>query len=169
MSETRVKGLAELQRALDGLPAKIEANIMRGALRAGAKVIAAEARRNVHSVSGALADSIRVGTKSSRGTVIGRVVAGGKSKLLKDNSAAFYGRFVEFGTAAHVIRAKNGRLLALGVSKVNHPGAKKKPFMRPALDTMATAAVEAVREYIRNRLASKHGIDVPAPLEEGDE
>lgn len=169
MSETTVKGLAELQRALDSLPAKLEANIMRGALRAGAKVLAAEAKRNVHSVSGALADSIRVGTKSRRGTVVGRVVAGGKSKLARNGGDAFYGRFVEYGTAAHVIRAKNGKLLALGVSKVNHPGAKKKPFMRPAMDTQAQPALEAVREYIRNRLSSKHGIDVPAPLEEGDE
>ena len=58
MSDVKVKGLAELQAALDGLPAKIEANIMRGALRAGANVIRAEAKGTVARHSGALADMI---------------------------------------------------------------------------------------------------------------
>lgn len=181
MSETTVKGLAELQRALDTLPAKIEANIVRGALRAGAKIILAEAQRlvPVEPPSGAnarlyggreglLRDSLRVGTKidSRKAQVVATVKVGGKAKGGGD---AYYAKFVEFGTAPHVIRAKNGKMLALGVSKVNHPGAKKKPFLRPAMDTQMMASVEAVRDYIRNRLASKHGIDVPAPIEEGDE
>ena len=53
----------------------------------------------------------------------------------------------------------------MGVAQVQHPGAKKKPFLRPALDLQGQAAVEAVREYIRTRLATKHGIDVPAPVD----
>ena len=40
----QIKGLAELQRAMDQLPAKVEANIMRGAMRAGASVGAGAAR-----------------------------------------------------------------------------------------------------------------------------
>lgn len=35
---------------------------------------------------------------------------------------------------------------------VQHPGAKKKPFMRPALDAKAQDAVETMADYARNRL-----------------
>ena len=168
MSSINIKGLAELQAALDTLPAKIEANIARGALRAGAKIIVAEAKRNVHSVSGLLAAGIRV--SSSRinrrsGKVTTSVIAGAKATKAV---TAYYAHMVEFGTAAHVIRARKGGLLAIGVPKVNHPGARPKPFMRPAFDTQARAAVEAAREYIRQRLLVKHGIDVPGPDSQAD-
>ena len=163
MNDTRnVKGLAALQAALDSLPAKIEANIMRGALRAGAKVIATAAKDNIASHSGDLASSVRIGAKIDRaaGRVIGYVRAGGQK------SAAFYAHMVEGGTQAHVIKAAPGSALAVGgglYTQVQHPGARPHPFMRPALDSHAGAAVEASREYIRKRLAAKHGIDVPGP------
>ena len=166
MADTQIKGLAELQRALDQLPAKIEANIMRAAMRAGAKVIAKEAAANVNSVSGALAASVRFGSRSNAkaGSVNGYVRAGGKAK--KGRAAAFYAHMVEYGTAAHVIKARPpNRMLAIGVAQVNHPGARKKPFMRPALDTHAALALEAMREHIRATLLKKHGLDVPAPLD----
>ena len=167
MSDTNIKGLAELQAALYQLPAKIEANIMRGALRAGAKVIQKEAQSTAAFIdrSGALRDSIRVTTKLRSGTATAAVVAGPSKK----DKRPFYGRFIEFGTKPHVIKAKNGRALAIGFASVHHPGIRPHPFMRPALDVAGVPAVEAVREYIRQRLLNKHGIDVPAPLEEGDE
>lgn len=183
MSETQVKGLRELQAALDSLPAKLEANIMRGAIRAGSKVIVAEAKRlcpvgppggeNARLYGGReglLRDSIRIKIPKKLGSlIVGGLSAGGK---VKGGGDAYYAHMVEVGTASHVIKAPPGaRLNVRGLlySSVMHPGAKKKPFLRPALDTQAGAAVEAMREYIRNRLASKHGIDVPAPREEGDE
>jgi HK97 gp10 family phage protein len=179
MSETTVKGLADLQRALDQLPEKIEKNIMRGALRAGAKLLLEDARalcpmgppsgenaRIYGGREGLLRDSIRVKTRSKRGRVTAAVVAGGKDKK---GGGAYYAHFVEYGTTPHVIKARAGKLLAIGVSKVNHPGARAKPFMRPALDKNVATSVQAAAEYIRARLASKHGIDVPPPMEDGDE
>ena len=62
MTDIKVKGLEELQKFLDQLPAKMEANVLRGSLRSGAKVIANAAKSNVTSVSGELAKSIRVST-----------------------------------------------------------------------------------------------------------
>jgi len=179
MSETTVKGLADLQRMLDTLPAKIEANIMRGAMRAGAKVMQDEAKalcpvgppneknaRLYGGRAGLLRDSIRIKTKLRNGTVTATVVAGGKDKKGGD---AYYAHFVEYGTKPHVIRARNGKLLAIGVPVVQHPGTRPKPFMRPALDKNVQASVQAAADYIRKRLATKHGIDVPAPPEKGDE
>lgn len=182
MAETKIKGLADLQAALDALPAKIEANIMRGALRAGAKVMLTEAKRlapvgepNAENARlyggrpGLLRDSIRIKTRMRRGQVSASVVAGDKTT---DGGVPFYARFVEYGTAAHVIQAGPGKYLPLGngyVKSVQHPGARAQPFMRPALDMGTTAAVAAAADYIRQRLATKHGVDVPAPLQDGDE
>lgn len=161
--DTIVTGLAQLQQYLDQLPAKVERNVLRGALRAGAKLQLAEARRLVPvekggKHAGALRDSLRIRT-SSRGGVIKAIVVAG-SKL------AFWARWVEYGTAAHFIKPRNRKSLFLaGVFKegVQHPGAKKKPFMRPALDGTVPAAIAAIGAYIRNRLATKEGIDVPGP------
>lgn len=52
-----------------------------------------------------------------------------------------YAIFVEFGTRAHVITAKNAGALywpgaAHPVKSVNHPGTPAQPFMRPAADAV---------------------------------
>lgn len=138
---------------LDSLPQKLEANIMRSALRQGAKVLAEEAKRNVPVMDGDLRDSIRVSTRSRRGVVSATVKAG--------NKKAWYWRFVEFGTAAHNIAGKKGGFLSFGGlfrKSVAHPGAQAKPFMRPALDSKANDAIQAVGEQIRKRL-TKQGLD----------
>ncbi len=181
MTDVHIKGLQELYAALQTLPAKMEANVLRGALRAGAKVMEAEAKRNV-PVSppnqenqrlyggrmGLLRDSVRVSVRLRRGQVLATVKAGGK---VKGGGEAYYATWVERGTAAHFIpsRKRKGLTVNGGVyAGVMHPGARPKPFMRPAFDTQHTAAAEAAREYIRGRLAEKHGIDVPGPGSELD-
>lgn len=192
MSEIHVTGLADLQKFLDKLPAKMEANVMRGALRQAAKVVAAEAKRlcpespapkrnreRYGSYRGALRDSIKISVRVVRGKVTGFVKAG--------NDKAWYARFVEFGTAKHWIQAKTRpqRITRRGVVKmmsintmnrkarrgelviggkfvgeqIIHPGARQKPFMRPALDGRAQDAIVAAAEYIKRRLATKHGLD----------
>lgn len=165
MSEfAKIKGLADLQAAMGQLPVKVETNIMRAALRAGCKPILEAAKKNVPVQTGDLRDSLRITSGSTkRGRVMRSVVAGGKVK--GKPGRVWYAHIVEGGAAAHVIQARNGRMLAIGVSKVNHPGFAGKPFMRPAFDGQAQAAVVAVREYIRERLALKHGLNVPAPDE----
>lgn len=167
MSDVQVKGLSELQKALDTLPTKIQNNIMRGALRAGSKLIKNEAAARVPVESGLLSSSLRISTRNRDGKVQASVSVGGATK--KGAIIARHAHLVEFGTKPHIIEAKPGKTLAIGVSRVNHPGSKPQPFMRPALDLTQSAAITAVGEYIRTRLATKHGLDVPAPLEEGDE
>ncbi len=138
---------------LSALPEKIEKNIMRGALRAGAKVIMDEAKRNVPIKSGDLRKSLRLSTNSKKGVVTATVKAGSKK--------AYYWRFVEFGTAAHVIHAKKDGALVFGgiFSKLAlHHGARAKPFMRPALDTQANVAIQAVGDTIKKRL-TKEGVN----------
>ena len=164
MSEIHVKGLSDIQKFLDQLPAKIERNIMRGALRSGMKTVQPVAQHNIHSVSGQLAQGLKIGTRARGGTVTAVLQATGPH--------AFVAKWVEFGTKAHTIAAKEGGYLAIGdgfYKSVEHPGAAKKPFLRPALDQQAQGAVVAAGEYMKARLATQEGLDTSAVLIEGDE
>jgi HK97 gp10 family phage protein len=159
-----VEGLAQLQKALEVLPAEFEANIMRGALRAGVKSLAEEAKLKCPEAApadsgkyggykGAMRDSIRVKTTQAKtGKVRAYVIVGGK---IKGGADVYYSRWVEFGTAGHFIEAGPGKHLGFGggfYNKVWHPGAQKHPFMRPALDAGAPGAIDATAIYIHNRL-----------------
>ncbi len=148
MSEVKVTGLAELQALLDELPARIEGNVVRGGLRAAAKVVEAEAKRLCPvGKTGDLRDSIRVSLRSKHGHISATVKAG--------NAKAYYAHMVEFGTARHWIKPKNRKsLFVAGMLReaVDHPGAKKEPFMRPAIDGKANEAIEAMANYLRERI-----------------
>jgi|VirMetMinimDraft_7_1064189.scaffolds.fasta_scaffold37040_4 HK97 gp10 family phage protein len=153
MSNVRVKGLSELNAALQTLPAKIEANVLRSAMRAGANVIKDEAKANVPVATGTLKAGIKVSTSNRRGTVTAKVKTTGKH--------AYIAKWLEYGTAAHRIVSK-GKGLNIGgvvVRSVDHPGISPRPFLRPALDSKAQQAVVAVGNAIKKRLATKHGID----------
>jgi HK97 gp10 family phage protein len=156
----QVKGLSELQKLLDTLPAKVEANILRGALRAGMKPVLEEARENAARDTGEMADGLKVGTKKKGVQVVASIAAKGPH--------GFLAPFVEFGTAGHTIP---GPLVIGGVTirAVDHPGARAKPFMRPALDARAQDAVLAAGEYMKQRLAKKEGLDTSHIMLEGDE
>jgi HK97 gp10 family phage protein len=160
MTTVNVKGLSELQTFLNQLPAKIESNIIRGALRAGMKPVKELAiqgcptgepsetnKRRYRLYNGALRDSIRISSKTDKrsGKIVSRLVAGGRSK--KTGADVYYAIMKEFGTRPHKIGSGN------------HPGVREHPFMRPALDNGANAAVLAAGEYIKKRLATKHGLD----------
>ena|SRR3990167_615674 len=155
-----VKGLSELQKLLDTLPAKIEANIMRGALRSGMKEVLAEAQRNVASDTGELRDGLKIGTKTKGGRVSASIKAKGRH--------GYIAPWIEFGTQPHFIPGP----LKIGdnwVANADHPGISPRPFMRPALDSMAQSAVIAAAEYIKKRLTKKEGLDTSYIMIEGDE
>lgn len=150
-----VKGLADLQKFLDQLPAKVEKNVLRGALRAGMNEIKPAAQAGVHPVSGILAKGLKVSVDAKGGRVTAKLKATGKH--------AFIAHMLEFtGAVAHWIKPKDKKALEIGgraVIAAHHPGFHAKPFMRPALDGQARAAVVAAAEYMKNRLATKNGLD----------
>lgn len=177
MTDWHISGGAELDRLLQTLPAKLEGNVMRAALAAGARVIMREAKRNAPvgppsstnaqeygGYQGALRDSVRVTTgRTKTGTVFASVKAGGRTKKGAD---VFYAHIIEFGSRRHLIRPRAGRLEIGGKfvgGAVDHPGIRPQPFMRPALDAKLPEALQAITTYVRKRLA-KEGIDVPAPI-----
>jgi HK97 gp10 family phage protein len=131
-------------------------------LRAGAKVIEEEAKRRVPVGSGALRDSIRVSLRSKRGVIQALVKAGNRKPKIGKTSTGrdvylnpWYAHLVEYGTARHWIKPKNRKSLFLaGLARelVDHPGAKPKPFMRPAFDAKSQAAIDAMAAYMAARM-----------------
>ena len=157
MADENITGGAELARFMATLSAKVEKNIMRSALRAGAVVIRDEAKANVPVDSGLLKKSIRISGGSKGGTVTGSVKVGGRK--------APHAHLVEFGTRPHKIEPKDAEALAINGTpfrSVEHPGARPQPFMRPAFDAKAQQAIAAVADQIRKRLTAE-GINTPAP------
>jgi HK97 gp10 family phage protein len=152
-----VKGLRELQAFLDQLPAKVEKNILRSALRQGANAIKAEAQQQLASNGNVKTGELSKGLKVSTNAKGGRVTASLKAKGKHGHIA----HWIEFGTRPHLIKGKNGQALAFagGIYKaINHPGMRPRPFLRPALDGAAGMALVAVGEAIKKRL-TKEGID----------
>lgn len=150
---SNIKGLSELQAFLDQLPAKMEKNIMRGAMRAGAVVLKDEVQGNVPVRTGKLRDGLKIKTGSKGAKVMARVTFTGPH--------AFLARWIEYGVVAHIINPKSGKYLSfagLFARSVEHPGFAAKPMMRTALDTRGTAAAVAAGEYIKKRL-TKQGLD----------
>lgn len=128
-----VKGLQEVQRFLEQLPEKLQNNVMRGAMRAAAKVVAEEARalapvsppnkKNAtlyKAHAGSLRDSIRFDSLIDGSRVIGYVRAGpSKNEKNTKNEAAFTVFWVEYGTAAHWIKVKDEARGGVSVRKLN--------------------------------------------------
>lgn len=158
MSEVHVTGLKELAQFLDELPRKLQNNVMRGALRAGLKPVLADAKSGAAYATGELRDGLKISTASRGGVVTGSIKAKGEH--------GFLAQFVEYGTGAN-------RTIPLKRARRKWPadrqGQPARPFMRPALDAQASAAVVAAAEYMKDRLATKHGLDTSDVVIEGDE
>lgn len=169
-SEIKVEGLADLQKMLNQLPAKLEANILRGGLRAAANVYRDRARENAPRKSGALRKSIKVGTKNRKGIVYSTVTAGG--------GEVFYAHWIEFGTASFFngsgksvgapykipgttkggTSTRNKKALAFGdfvYNNVTHPGVHPTAFMRNAFDGGTAEVMEELKRYIGGRLGKE--------------
>lgn len=66
---------------------------------------------------------------------------------------AHIARFLEFGTRPHIIRARPGKMLHFGgrtVKSVSHPGARAKPFLRPAVNASRDRAVAAIAAAVKS-------------------
>lgn len=182
VDEQYILGGAALDALLGTLPVNIEKNIMRGALRAGAKVFLAVVKQNIPVDKGALRASARITTRVRKGEVTASVKVGDKN--------VYYANMVEFGTRAHLVKVQesergvnrrtgkalsyrtiNRNVLRIGNTfvgpTVEHPGARPRPFMRPAADAGFEAAVAAVQAHVRKRLA-KEGLTTPEPVPPGE-
>lgn len=146
MVSVKVQGLSELAQALKDLPERIGRNVLRGATSAGAAVIRKEAKALAPVYTGPMSaghpppGSLKRGIYQSQQRQLSSLVQQtfhvgvrtGKGMKNKAGQSVdpYYWRFVEFGT-----------------SKMS-----PKPFMRPAFEAKKTAAVEAIRQYMAERI-----------------
>ena len=168
-NEFRVQGLKELHTMLQQLPVRIEKNIMRGAIRAGANVYRDSARQAAPVDDGILKRSIKTGSTNVKK---GRVVVTVGTDL-------YYARMVEFGTASFYTgtgrsvkkpykipkTSKSGKITkrlkkaikfnGVIVNNVTHPGIRPQPFMRKAFDGASDQAVATFAQYVSTRLAAE--------------
>lgn len=175
--DVQIVGLKQLHIALSTLPRKLQINVMRGALNAGAKPFREELKKSkkFKNRSGLLRSTVRTDTRLDRkeGLVVANTGFGGKGRGKKHGKGdkAFYGRFLEFGTKAHVIKPKNKKALKIMFprkkkprffAKVMHKGIKPKKIVREIFDKNTEKAIRLTAAYIRNRLKTKHGLDLDA-------
>lgn len=173
----KARGQAEVSRYFDGLRADVVRSLLPGAARAGAKVIADEAREKV--TSEAVRQGIRTAVRADDGRVVARIfVAKGWSLSV--------GIWLEYGTDPHYITVDDSQRQGMSAGRINrlkknagtlvingkpvgrtvlHPGARPHPFMRPALDTKEREAFAAAQSHIDKRVRPG-GI---APDPEGDD
>jgi len=182
MTELSVKGLKELDAYLSALPKNLQKGAYRAGLTAAAAVVRDDARIRAPKRTGKMAKAIRSGSprQNQDGTFSIRV-------SLDKGEHGFLGLFHEYGVAPHLIastgkgegrvairNAKEGQgtverhVLKIGDDFVSgiisHPGHAATPFMRPALDAKASAAVMAFRDRIVDYIEGKTGFNAAAPI-----
>lgn len=170
-----IQGLAEVVATLKGLPAKLQRKIMRKALSKATKGTVAAARRLVPRETGLLKKSIgrKVVTYKESGVLV--VVIGPRKGFRQDVTRrgrgkpsiadpVNYAHLVEFGTKPHSLlkgASSRGRLkkatadlVARGIGKI-HPGAKARPFLRPAFDQTKGQILQIFAEEVQKGLAAE--------------
>jgi len=142
ITDIKLHGLDELRRKLEKIPADIERKAMRKGARAAGLVIQEEAKARAPRRTGKLQKNINLVVRKRRD---GRI-----SALVGLGSDAFYGKFLERGHR-HIGRGK-GRRAKLRRGTIQGKRIPAKPFMEPAFDAKAEAALaefeRAVIEYV---------------------
>lgn len=166
MADFQISGLKELQKALQELPARIERNVMAGAVAAGTRVVLAETKAKAPDQK----IKTRLTSKQKKGRP-GEII---REIYIKEKEPfdTFYAKFFEFGTASYYtgkgrtvggpyqIPKKRGYFVVNGKiikGAIQHPGVKPQPFLRPALDLKAEEAVRTMAAYIKLRLPMETG------------
>lgn len=150
---------------MEGLSDSVLKKVLRPGLRKGANVVRAQARANFNTavgpndLTGALKRSIRVTPRRGTPTrVVISVVAGDLTAAQKKKfgaAAAFYALFVEKGhinrKAGEALRGSKAGLKVIRAASTNNTPAH--PFMRPAIQSKAQAAIDIMVQEVGTRLS----------------
>jgi hypothetical protein len=172
---TTVKGQAEVKRFITRLPDDLE-KVLRGAARAGAKIVADEIKEQTPSE--AVRDNVRIRSQRGDGQIVVKID-------VKPGWARSVGIWLEYGTSPHFISVDDSQRQGMSVGRINkqaaegdrshslivggkfvgatvfHPGARAHPTFRPALDLKEAEAIAAARGYINSHVKPS-GIVAPA-------
>lgn len=163
----KATGRDAVKRYMAAIPDYCRTKLLPGAARAGAKVIADEARDRCESdrVAAAIVVKARPVTDDTIRVVV----------TVKRGFTYSLGVWLEYGTSPHFIAALGGvgarklntRLrdakgklsLVIGGQPVGpevfHTGSRAFPFLRPALDVKEAEAIQAAQQFINTRLSRK--------------
>lgn len=177
----RVEGLAELHAKLRRIPPRVARGVLAAALRTGARAILQQAKINARRPGGtgtlaraltvardrrarrdapAYSVYVRRGRSYQMGMRQGR--AGSNRRANRNNMDGFYNAFVELGTRPHDIprgTARREMVMAFErggsmvfARRVRHPGSRATPFLGSAFETRKYQALQAMQNYIAQRL-----------------
>lgn len=160
--EVKFYGLKELSEALDSLEPRMQRNILRGAVKEGARVVreVTEGKAALATNgSGILSRSIAVSTRGTSTKEVARrgyVTAGikvqsgkyGRTRKGRDGKVVGYvynpariWHFIEFGTAARTQKKFKRRVGSM----------KPHPFIRPAMTQAEREVLQAMVDYCGKR------------------
>lgn len=142
--------VGQLFKKFNDFPDKARDNALRAGVRSAAVVVQKEARILAPKKTKNLMKSIKVKARRTQDKNVVRFsVTAGSNK-------AFYAHMIEFGISPHLIKIKNKKLLSKLTktfgTKVEHPGVKPKPFMRPAVDNTENKIVDTIAKTLQKRL-----------------
>lgn len=159
-----VRGKSEVKAFMARVPGQMT-DVLRGAARAGARIVAAEIR--TRTPSDEVRGNLRIRTQAGDEQV--------KVKIdVKPGWARSLGVWLEYGTSPHFISVDDSQRGGRSVNRINrlsgehgaslviggkfvgktvwHPGAQPHPAFRPALDTKEDEAIAAAKAYISTRV-----------------
>lgn len=138
-NEIKIPGAREVDKVLSSLPKRLARKVLLQALRAGAKPMLEDARNGIAVDSGLTRKDVKIrAIPASESKAPSVAIAGSTSK----KGMAYKMRFLEYGTAPHVIKMSRKRKKVLANKAtgevfgtiIHHPGTPAKPFLRPAFD-----------------------------------
>lgn len=142
--ETKISGIAETIQAIKDCDGNVKKSV-KGAIRAGGKVIKAEAEARASSLSSKPGRKTSLRVRMRNGAAVGSLFpAKGHAEL----------RLVEYGTKAGRRVAKKGKFVfyaggrRIETKSIRHPGTVAKPWLRPAFDAKTKDAIDAVGEAL---------------------
>lgn len=160
--QAAIPNMAQARAALKELGDKTERRIVRTAIRKAGNLVAADARKRVKA-------SARRGSRIGKAISVHVSVTNTRESAkvgIKQRAGARHAHLLERGTAPHDIRprARGGKQVmawkgrAIYGKKVRHPGARARPFLRPALEQNHAAiadifAAELARQVEKARAA----------------
>lgn len=153
MIDVKVKGMESLVRDLKKLPFKIRKNILTAGVRASAKVILDEAKRNAPRDELILLNSLKIvkhRTTKEEPNIISYSILPESKEFHKLQAA----QGIEKRTLVSKITGRSysthynyGGLVELGSSKM-----AAHPYLRPAFESKGEEAIGVVKNYMRKRL-----------------
>lgn len=150
-TEFSIAGAEGIQKVLMGLPVQLQKRALYNAFKAGAEIVAEEARQKAlrHGLPTSFTDDIIAGKPTRRQRLGKETVA---VVALKTGHSG-WGHILEFGTAERIRNSKSSRRGKKGNRAGGRTGRiAPHPFLRPALDIKANAATEAAARILRENV-----------------